>query len=190
MQLRRRLDLVGIEVGNHGELIALPEQRARPAIGRDLLREPGVRHDRKTHVREVRGLMREDAQVVVTGCPRPCPQLVHDVSAEALAAALVAYDQGPYLCDRLTQWGQLTTRDDGPAAIDPDDEALDASHQLTQLTRQKMAGLLMLLNQFVNAPRVAPDGRPQDRRATPRGIFHIVAPVNTSLKAASSRPIA
>ena len=71
MQLSGGLDLGRrIEVGHHRELFAPPEQRAAPAVGRDLLRQPGVRNNRKAHVREIRRLMGEHTQIVVAGRSR------------------------------------------------------------------------------------------------------------------------
>src|SRR5215212_2239773 len=67
MQLGRRLDLGNsIEVSHHRELFAPPEERAVAAVSHDLLRQPRVRNNREAHMREVRRLMSEHTQVVIT----------------------------------------------------------------------------------------------------------------------------
>ncbi len=59
------------EAMNDGVLAALPELRARVAVGHDLLRQPDVRHDREAQVHEVGGRVREGAQLLEAGGRRP-----------------------------------------------------------------------------------------------------------------------
>ena len=75
--------LHGVQIRHHGVLSALAEQRAGVAVRRDLFRQPGMRHDREAHVREVRRLMREHAQVIVAVAPGALAQLVDDPAAHA-----------------------------------------------------------------------------------------------------------
>ena len=103
MQLCRGLDLgYSVEVGHHRELFAPPEERAVAAVGRDFLRQPRVRNNRKAHMREVRRLMSEDTQVVISCGSGPGPKLVDDLTADALSAALLGNDEGPDFRERGT----------------------------------------------------------------------------------------
>ena len=192
MQLSGGLDLGhGVEVGHHRELFAPPEQRAAPAVGHDFLRQPGVRNNRKAHVREVRGLMGEDTQVVVAGLreratfssstmrrPRPWPRRFSLTTSERISAS-----------------DELSGASSPHATIDPRPSTPTTKRsmrdvELAQLAGQEMTRLLIALNQLVDPPRIAPDSRPKLRRAPTRGLLHVVTPANTSLNAASSNPSA
>src|SRR5687767_1002812 len=96
MQLSGGMDLGhGIEVGNHRELFAPPEQRAVAAVCGYLLRQPGVRNNGEAHVGEIRRLVREHTQVVVAGRACADSQLVDDAAAEALSATFLANHERP-----------------------------------------------------------------------------------------------
>src|SRR5687768_3488799 len=208
MQLSGGLDLWNrIEVGHHRELFAPPEQRAGPAVSHDLFRQPGMRNNRKAHVREVRGLMGEDTQVGMARGTGAVPQLVYDAAPKTFSASRLTDHKRTNFGNRGTEWRELSACDDGAASVDGDHEAIDARCQFTQLAGQKMTRLLILLNQRVNFLCIAPDSRPKLRYATadlkvgttyivpgfgPATLWlaHVVAPANTSLNAASSSPIA
>src|SRR5687768_3292254 len=82
-----------VEVGHHRVLFAAAEQRAIPAVGHDLFRQPGVRNDGKAHVRKVRGLMREHTEIVVARRARAELQLVDDSASQAASAMFLADDE-------------------------------------------------------------------------------------------------
>ena len=166
MQLSGGLDLgYGIEIGHHRELFAPPEQRAAPAVGHDLFWQPGVRNNRKAHVRKVRGLMGEDTQVVVTARSRADLQFVDQETAESLPAPFLADNERADFRKRCAERRELAAGHDRSATVDSDDEAVDSRCELTQLAGKEMARLLVALNQLVDLPRVAADSRPKLRRA-------------------------
>jgi hypothetical protein len=164
MELGGGLDLGrDIEVGHHRKLFAPPEERAIPAVGRDLFRQPGVRNNRKSHVRKIRRLVGEYTQIIVAGRAGADPQLVDEAAPEALPAPILGDDQRPDFGKRRAERCKLGARDDRSSPIQADDEAIDSGRQLAQLARKKMTGLLIALNQLVNFPCVGSDGRPKLR---------------------------
>src|ERR1700730_8229689 len=176
-----------LQVGNHCVLSATPEERARAAVDGNFFRQPGMRHDREAHVREIAGLMREHAQLVVTVGLRAAPKLVDDRAADARSTPLLAHHERPDLCERMAEGSQLAARHHRASAVDGHHKSIGVDVELVELARQKAAFLRMLPDQLVNAFDVAANRRSKRRRLSSAFLFfHVVAPANTPLNAASS----
>src|SRR6188474_2916741 len=86
-----------IELQHDGVLTAVAEQRARMAIVRDLLRHPGVWHDRETSTNEERRVVRERAQARIALAARADGQVFDHADAESEPTRVLADDQRTHL---------------------------------------------------------------------------------------------
>src|SRR5262245_49036769 len=98
MQRRQGDALVpcALERANHRVLSAAPELAARVTVDDDLLGQPRGRHDREPEMDEVRGRMREGAELVEPGNRRAAYELVDDPSPDAGTSCLAGDDHRPH----------------------------------------------------------------------------------------------
>src|SRR5919204_3090912 len=88
-------------------LSAAPELSACMAVDDDLLRQPGVWHEREAEVDEVTRRMRERAKLLETRSRRAPHELSDDSLPEAAAARFTRDDHRPYFRDGPAEGSQL-----------------------------------------------------------------------------------
>lgn len=146
---RRDTRLLAIDQGQHERVLtAATELWTRDTVARDLLRHPGVRHNRETHPREVGGIMGKHAELFEAGHASLTLHFRHQLAADAQRPCAPINDERAHFCHSAAEWRQFGAAYDA-AAPDGDDESMRVKSQLVTLAGQKPSLLEMCPNQRV-----------------------------------------